>query len=193
MLASAGRALAVMLVNIITKVVITSELNPKHPWTPETCQLGEHTFAKVCKWNREFTRFATGRALDLRKDKNYCASCGWLDDIVNQRHHQSVAAVQEALQADEHTDADTHKSAKKRKVHQRDQNLAPPYVTVTFPRVEFANEVFEEKHVKVGWAVKAPEIWIEMSPEIMGHLQLGIRSSKAAEQAAQAGAPNAED
>ena len=158
--------MAVQIQNVVT---VTSSWSPKQIWRPATEVCDDVVFCKVEKWSREFTRFATGRALDLRKDKSWTVQREFLQSLFDQRQEESKKAVQEVLEGG---------PSKKRKISQSDKELASPWVQVVMPEVRTEEKVYPERSVRVRWAVKDPALWIEMNPTILEHLAQGIMCGK---------------
>ena len=154
------------------RFVVTNNCMGKTFWSPSTREVqGEH-FIQLDKWNRDFTKFVTGKALDLKRVNMSSINYQFFDDLVLLRNEASKEAVKEATMDDEGTSA-----VCKRRITHKDKDLAPPVVTITLPQVSFGSANFEATPIKVLWGVKSTELWVNLSDCILEHIRMGILES----------------
>ena len=84
-------------------------------WAPDQKEVENKRFMSISKWNRGFVRFMTGKALDLRKEKQ--AKSGSVDSpfmqkLLDARQEAADKLLQEALTVEDESQQPT----KKRKV-----------------------------------------------------------------------------
>ena len=154
-------------------------LKKKKPWLPETKEVEECRFVKLSKWDPAFTIFCSGKAMQLRKDKDlhHCNVEGFntLLDLRRTACNQLYAAqVRQAAAS-----AGDPLPAKLRKAREQDQYIAGRIVTMHCPRLAYSEECLPEIDMKVLWSVSSPEIWVELLPENLAYVSLAIRKSLA--------------
>ena len=148
---------------------ITNDCNSKHPWYPEVCVVNDIPFVQISRFNRDLTRFVTGKALDLRKDKGHTIGGAFIDKIMELRNKASHNAFAEVTQNPE--EAECHPRKRPRKAKKSDSLLAPAWVSIVFP----STAQFEEGEVKCLWGVGRNPLWIEMQSGVLDHLKDGIK------------------
>lgn len=151
---------------IETKLVITNKLNGKSPWFPEAKVVEGITFVKLERLGRDFTRYVSGRSLDLRTGHSFSLNGSYLQKMVMERNNESESAFEVALQ-DSQDDED---KPKKRKVKEGDGLLCQPIVHIGLPPVSG----FSNKKVRCLWGVRAMPLWVEAVAESLEHIRAGI-------------------
>ena len=106
-------------------------------WAPDMKLVGGRDFVSISKWNRGFVRFMTGKALDLRKDKegqSGSVDSPVIDKILEQRQNSANELLLEALNMDGSGDEDPNPPKKKKRKAQRatakDAIHVPPIMDV---------------------------------------------------------------
>ena len=154
---------------IETKLVITNNLNGKSPWFPETQVVEGHTFVKLERLGRDFTRYVSGRSLDLRPAHAFSLNGSYLQKIVIARNNESEQAFEVAI-LDSQDDLPVEDQPKKRKVKEGDGLLCPPIVQIKLPPASG----FSNKGVRCLWGVGAMPLWVEAVPESLEYIRAGI-------------------
>lgn len=153
--------------------VITNEGNKGQPWHPKIRCVEDRYYVKIQKWCRAFTRFCTGRSLDLRKGKGHSLSkSSFVDDLIVKLHEISVEAARELILAQAETDADRNR-AKRRKIRPADSALSPHTVMLTLPAVA----EFEEKDIRCLWSVSGADMWVHLEARTLDHIRAGVLRS----------------
>ena len=171
-----------MTSNVTVKQVYIIEnlCNAKSPWTPKVHVAEDRTYCLLAKWDTQFCRFVTGKPQDLRAGVGRSISCSFFDQLISERCEKSKKAVLQAVDIED--DDAPSKRPKKRRVKQQDQHLAPPFVTITLPPVEHEGVVLAANDVRALWNFRShQELWVEMTPDTLEHIRLGILSSMNAE------------
>ena len=195
MLAGRATKLAIRVMSTNTKVetvfIVTNDLNSKSPWSPAVQCVNNINYIKLGRWDRHFTRFVTGRVLDLRRGRSHHISCSFLDDLQEQIHNTSAEVINHILSGDTQDGSDVNdpkegkggKPKRKRAARPGDKHLAPSFITVTLHAVEHMGECFPERSVKALWSVKGPDMWLELDAAVLEHVRLAILASQAAGEA----------
>ena len=154
---------------IETKLVITNKLNGKSPWFPEARVVEGHTFVKLERLGRDFTRYVSGRSLDLRPAHAFSLNGSYLQKIVIERNNESESSFEVAV-LDSQDDLAVENQPKKRKVKEGDGLLCPPIVHIDLPPASG----FSTKGVRCLWGVGTMPLWVEALPESLEHIRAGI-------------------
>ena len=162
-------------ISIRTIYEVVNDMNKKRPWTPSTQVIDGRTFVKLNKWCREWTRFVTGSALNLRKSSSTSISCAYWDSLLAERDKVSIASLKEQVVDD--TDLESMKAWKKRKVKMADSALAPSTILFNLPKYQEHGNSLQAEAL---WAVKSPDHWVELTEEVLEHIREGILQSRAA-------------
>ena len=154
---------------ISTTVVIRNSRQQKALWFPTLTKVEGIDFIKLGRWCRDWTRYVTGKALDLRKDKMQCISGRFWDALVADVHRASRDAVQKVLDEQQEAEAreqgkDVPAKRRKRAVCENDRFLAPATVSVCLPAVGSTPE-------------KEVQIWLELDALTLEHVREGIVAS----------------
>ena len=152
------------------KLVITNKLNSKSPWLPETQVVEGHTFVKLERLGRDFTRYVSGRSLDLRPANSFSLNGSYLHKMVMERNKESESAYFEVVVQDSQDDLAVDAKPKKRKVKEGDGLLCPPMVHIDLPPATG----FSNKKVMCLWGVGAMPLWVEAAAEFLEHIRAGI-------------------
>lgn len=161
-------------ISIRTVYEVVNEHNKKRPWTPATQVLDGRPFVKLNKWCREWTRFVTGSALNLRKSSSTSTSCEYWNTLLDERDKVSIASLKEHLVDD--NDAESVRAWKKRKVKMADASLAPKTILFNLPKVQEHGNTLQAEAL---WGVKSPDIWVELTADVLEHIRQGILESRA--------------
>ncbi|CAJ1393472.1 unnamed protein product [Effrenium voratum] len=166
-------------VQIGTIWVITNSHTVKNPWTPEVQCVEGTNFMKIYRWSRDLTRFVTGKALDLRKDKGHWLDGAFLGKLIAARDQKSKEAYKSAVMP-EPEEGEPAAPQRRRRVRKDDAAVSAAVVEIVVPAVE----EHEEKTVKCLWGVKSHDLWIEMSDTILEHVRSGILAESSGQQGA---------
>lgn len=159
-------------VEIEMKVVILNKNNKKNPWLATSTDTGGCKFVLLEKWSRDFTKFVTGKALDLRRCETTGINSTYFDHLLRQRNDKSKLAVKEATQVEE--EGGNAQYVAKRRVTAKDRDPAPPFVEIELPEVCFGGAAFPARSVRVLWNVKSTDLWVELEADVLEHIRLGI-------------------
>ena len=83
-------------------------------WVATTQDVGNMTYIKVCKWDRNFVKFCTGKCLDRRKSSRFDIAGGFIDKLAKDHQRACNDAVTNAIRVMEEDDSPSkkHKTAK---------------------------------------------------------------------------------
>ena len=143
-------------------------------WAPAQLRVDDQTFFQFSKWDRGFVKFATGKSLDLRKDKTACSTnCEFMDQILARRQSACDDALHAALAGDE----EGQKTKRlRRRANASDAHLVPKVLNMSLPAV--AEEGLGERLVRVLFeGASTASIYMQMSEDIVDHLRKGIQHS----------------
>lgn len=158
----------------IESLVVCRLDDGKQQWIPKTKSIGNTKLMMLSKWDRGFTKFVTGKSLDLRSSKakslNATPAGAFLDDLCRKRKEACELAVHESLEAGD----DTGKpKAKKRKVALTDQHaVLKPLVQITLPAC--SNPEMPERIVQCAFNT-GPSLWIEVNEMTLLQIITGCR------------------
>ena len=159
-------------VEIEMKVVIMNNNNKKNPWLATSTDIGGCKFVHLEKWSRDFTKFVTGKALDLRRCEATGINSSFFEHLLGERNRKSKHAVKEATQVEE--EGGNAQYVAKRRVTAKDKDLAPPFVEIELPEVCFGDVTCAARSVRVLWNVKSTDLWVELDASVLQHIRLGI-------------------
>lgn len=163
-------------VTIGTIHIVTNDMNRKRPWTPSTKEVGGYTFIKLQKWCRDWTRFVKGTCLNLKQSATSSIASKYWDALLQERDQASVAALKEVVVDPD--DPESQKAWKKRKVSMSDANIAPNIVSLQLPMVEGHDVFGAGAEIRALWAVRSPDLWIELCATSLDHIRAGILASE---------------
>ena len=156
---------AMSRVEIKTVHIIKNDNMKKTMWTPTVRTVENVPFIEIARWSRHLTLFVTGKALDLRKQKQHQMKADFFHVLLKHRNDASTEAYYEATK-----DEANEGKQKKRKVKPGDHLVAPQCVDVIMP----AAGGFGERTAKCLWGVGAMPLWLEMDAVVLEHLRVGI-------------------
>ena len=81
-------------------------------WVASTQDVGNLTYIKVCKWDRNFVKFCTGKCLDRRKSSRFDISGGFIDKLIKDHQRACNDAVTNAMIVMEDDDSPSKKHGK---------------------------------------------------------------------------------
>ena len=147
----------------------------KHVWMPELKQVNGRTFICISKWCRQFFHFATGKALDFRKDHSGQHNMTFINTLIRLRKQAAVEAISKAIQVEEADDENNNvrKSArgKKRKASWQEvvssEMLGPQLVDIT--NCGHQMTVISE--------LRSPAIWVEFNFHNLDFIRKGVKDS----------------
>lgn len=125
----------------------------------------------ISKWDRGFTRFLTGKNLDLRsktdksKSINITPAGAYLDSLQAKKKHASEEAVRKAYCQDE-------SKTKKRKISlTAEMSVFSPLVEIELPAVK--SPEMPPRMVKVAFGGGA-DLWLEVAESILFQMAAGM-------------------
>ena len=142
----------------------------KNIWVPDVKVVNGRSFIGISKWCRHFFLFATGRALDFRKDPSSHGNLEFVNTLIKLRKAASRDAIESAIQLDEEDAADgEHKrKGKKRKVTWHEEVAAeltgPAFVTINVDGHEMT--VLSE--------LKSAVLWVEFNRSNLAVIKTGV-------------------
>ena len=152
-------------VEIKTVHIIKNDKMKKTPWTPMVRSVEDVPFIEISRWSRQLTLFVTGKALDLRKEKQHQTKADFFQALLTRRNDASQEAYYQATK-----DETNEGKQKKRKAKPGDHLVAPKCVDVSMP----AAGSFGERAVKCLWGVGTMSLWLELDAVVLEHLRVGI-------------------
>ena len=81
-------------------------------WVATTQDVGNMTYIKVCKWDRNFVKFCTGKCLDRRKSSRFDITGGFIDKLAKDHQRACNDAVTNAIRVMEEDDSPSKKNLK---------------------------------------------------------------------------------
>ena len=159
---------------ITVENLVGCRLNGKDLWIPKIKEVGGVRLMHLSKWDRGFTRFLTGKSLDLKssgKSLNSTAAGPYLEDLFRKKKEASQAAVLKAHDSAHESDSSEVKAkAKKRKVTD-DMSCFSPLVQISLPAVH--DPWMPERLVQVEFGGQS-DLWMEVNETSLRQLVLGI-------------------
>ncbi|CAJ1370872.1 unnamed protein product [Effrenium voratum] len=160
---------------IASQVLINNDMTKKQPWLPEVKEVSGLHFVKLHKWDRGFTRYVSGKCLDLRKGHACNIGCDFLDNLQSKVHEASKEAVKRVLDAEvEEQDAGKPKPKRRRIVRADDKHLGPEWITVHLPPLG----EFHAIDVRILWSVKGADLWVELNSDVLEYIRQAILESQ---------------
>ena len=150
--------MALSKVEIQTTFVVKNTCNGKTPWLVTSQQVEGDQYVLLDKWNRDFTKFVTGKALDLRNCDKTSINNDFFDNLLVERNSKSKDAVREATQVDE-------------------EHGSSSTVEIILPEVSFGDAEFKARSVRALWGVKSTELWVFLDADVLEHIRMGILES----------------
>lgn len=160
--------MAIPAVTIEHKLVVKME--GKTPWTPVVKVIGNQQFIHVHKWDRSFTKFMTGKSLDLRAGNNHSihgTNVGdYLEHLCDLRNIASNnAAIAELSEC----------GSKKRRIQASDSALVP-VTSISLPEACLDGVTFEPAKVQVAFAISGTtDLWLEANHETIQRFLVGCK------------------
>lgn len=168
----------------IETVVCISEKDNKKKWFPSHKEVEGVQYIKLEKFERGFCLFATGRALELTKERkvNHCNVQGYWD-LLEARDEACQQLFQRHLQ--HAAELVGEKLEKCRRAREQDQYIAGRTVLATLPRIDKEPWQHPGLSMRMLWSVKSPDIWIELTEENLDYVRRCIRATLPKEDDAQ--------
>ena len=175
-------------VRLCTKTVVLSGKGEQ--WIPtQKNEEGMVWFSVNGKWDRGFTKFVFGKALDLRsedlrKDKDRRSlNSKFFDDLVTQRQTTFNEIIQKRLQ-NEDDQEDTPPQNKKvfksfKATAAKHQQYAPYYIDMQLPAIEEGGPTPTAKVLFEG--LGSQTLWFELTEANLRHLKAGFLNSASKE------------
>ena len=162
-----------------TKLVVTNDF--KSNWVPETQDVDNATFMRLCKWDRCFVMFCTGKALQFSGGPRQDVNVGFFEKLQRIRTTAVNAAVAAVLEAD--TEDGAKKRKRTRKARLSDRVLVPPIINIMGPALHDATGlVHEALPMRVLFGIKNHDLWIEATPQNLEYMRHGVLSAMSAAQ-----------
>ena len=98
-------------------------------WVASTQNAGSITYIKVCKGDRNFVKFCTGKCLDRRKSSRFNISGGFMEEFIKDHQRACNDAVTNAMTVME----DDNSPSKKRAARAADRDIVPPHLDIHVP------------------------------------------------------------
>ena len=147
----------------------------KNMWVPDCKVVNGVTFIGISKWCRQFVLFATGKALDFRKDKSFTANVAFIDTLIKLRKQASVAAITAAMQVEEDIqephEGRKHSRGRKRKVSWQEV-LSAELTGPAFVRIKA-----DGHEMVVLSELRSPSLWVEFNHANLDFIRKGVQES----------------
>ena len=168
----------------IQRIAVISNDHVKE-WVPKI-EVVEHDgaemeFFKVGKWDRQFVRFCTGKALDLRGATKHNINSGFMDQLSLDFVKACNDAVQAALIVSAVVDEPSKKKPKT-VAKPTDYMLTTPYVDVEVPPQKSGDITIDPKVLKMKFDPpkagkgRRQNLWIELTVQNLEYLRAAILS-----------------
>ena len=191
---------------VANKLVVSNDF--KTNWVPESEEVDGSMFMRLSKWDRNFVKFCTGKALVFSGGNRQTVNVDFVDKLQRLR----TDAVDAALAAVMEQEPDGSKKRKRiRKARIDDRDILPQVFTIICPALDQDEQrIHEELPMRVLFGVKNHDLWMEAKEVNLEYVRLGIMSALHASQhgrqhgrprhkpgnvdgVAQAGSPHNED
>lgn len=173
---SVAKAMQVQAGKTVTiETMIGCRIDGKEPWIPKVKKIGNAQVMLVSKWDRGFTKFLTGKSLDLTKSSmslNSTSAGAYIDELVRRRRVACEAAVLEANSTDENEKENRCKAKKRRVTVTDSMSVIKPLVDITLPAV--TEPAMPERIVKCAFNT-GHELWVEVNETTLLQIVLGIQ------------------
>jgi hypothetical protein len=163
---------------VANKLVVSNDY--KQNWVPESEEVDGSMYMRVCKWDRCFVKFCTGKALKFSGIKRQDVNVDFVDKLQRLR----TAAVDAALAGLVDAEPDAIKKRRRmRKARLDDRDVLPPVVTMICPALyEDDRMIHDELSMRVRFGIKNHDLWMEATPENLEYVRLGVLSALQASQ-----------
>lgn len=144
-------------------------------WTPDQKMHQDRPWFLLGKWDRHFVKFMTGKALDLRRDREGASvNSSWMDEVFSRRQMACNQALVDAYQLNDDEDQQPKKKLK-RSCTAADVHLLPSAVTMKLPEAPG----FPEREVQVlVEGIKTTNMWLPLELEVLSHIKAGVMNSE---------------
>ena len=166
---------------IMEKQVVIKLPGCKRAWIPDYKEIGERVFIKVSKWDRVFSQWVNGKAIQFGK-KDTTIACPFWDDLVKNSRQASIAAAekarQEAAMDDDDENQQTERKRKKRipKISNADGGLTPVIKVTVGGRM--VNALFNVGRESCLWLEYSPATLFSLKGDILGSKESKVPSPK---------------
>lgn len=147
----------------VTEITMTKSWNVALPgmrgraWSPEFKEVVNSVFLKVGKYDRTFSKWVTGKTLNMSNTRETSLACKAFTSLVLQRKAASVSAVCSA------------RGENKQRVTESDSALVEPTVHIEVKDV----------NMRMLWGIgRDPFLWVEYSPANLNALKALIMDCK---------------
>ncbi|CAE7387561.1 unnamed protein product [Symbiodinium sp. CCMP2592] len=171
-------------VRLCTKTVVM--YGKGEQWIPtQKNEEGMVWFSVNGRWDRGFTKFVFGKALDLRKDKDSRSlNSKFFDDLMTQRQTTFNEVIQKRLQSEDDDQEDTPPQNKKvfksfKATAAKHQQYAPYYIDMQLPAIEEGGPTPTAKVLFEG--LGSHTLWFELTEANLRHLKAGFVNSESKE------------
>ena len=151
----------------------------KTDWVPEAKEVDALVFMRVSKWDRNFVKFCTGKALSFARHSRRDVNVSFIEVLQKLRTTVVDEAITSAYASE---DAEKKKSKRIRKAREADRDLAPAVLTMSCPEVRRGDLCVPGISIKVLFGIKNNDLWIEALPENLEYIRHGVLSSLASDQ-----------
>eukprot|EP00435_Cladocopium_sp_Y103_P015443 s719_g3.t1 len=157
---------------IKVETLISCRIDSNASWIPHVKEVSGVRLMLLSKWDRGFTKFLTGKSLNLNKggmNLNSTPAGAYLEDLVRQKREACQEVVQKAHESEEHG---AKAKGKKRKVTITDDMACfAPLVWIKLPAV--SNPYMAERPVQVEFG-SSQELWMEVNETSLAQVVHGI-------------------
>ena len=143
-------------------------------WIPEQKMYQDQQWFLLGKWDRHFVKFMTGKALDLRANREGSSvNSVFMDEVFSRRQQACNSALSDVYQLNDDEDNQPKKKLK-RSCTAADVHLMPSVVTMMLPEAPG----FSERQVKVlVEGIKTTNMWLPLDLEVLSHIKAGVMNS----------------
>ena len=161
----------------IQKVTAISGGGLRHPWYPCTREVEGRQYLKLLKWDRDLTRFVSGKGMNLSRGRpsNHIGGVRFFTELAELRKEACNQAMVKLVR-DSCLEAGQEPPAKVRPATQSDEWLASRTVVVEVP----AAGDMAARELRLLWAVRG-DVYMELTKDNLEYVREAIRSSAARE------------
>ena len=149
-------------------------------WVATTQDVGNMTYIKVCKWDRNFVKFCTGKCLDRRKNSRFDITGGFMDKLSKDHQRACNDAVYKAMLVMEEEDDSPSKKPGRTVATPRHIDMVEGHVNIHVPSQTLDGVTLDPQTIRVKF--DPPEkgkgrkeyMWVELSAANLEYLRMAV-------------------
>ena len=162
----------------IERAIVIRGGHLKAPWVPNVEEVQGVPYIQLSKWSRDLTRYVSGKGMNLRVKGGrplHNINVAWFAEMVKLRRAACDATLKSVITSAA-VDAGQDPPTKFRQATDDDQWLCGRSVLLDAPAVA---EHVPGRQLRVLWAIKSTELWMELTLENLEYVKWAIATSSA--------------